>query len=161
MRISSMTLVLGLLALTGCDDPYQSTLKPDYTIHVMPTANGTMAAVPPSCPSWSAATTDPYDNKPVPQLGCATARNLAMMVDQPEDLVHGRTLGLASGVTAVGSVLRYNNDQTRGLLWTGTDPNQLGTTTSSTATSAITGELKTPGSSSSSSSSSSPAGAGP
>jgi Pilus biogenesis CpaD protein (pilus_cpaD) len=157
MRLSFMTLALGLVVLTGCEAPYSPTPKPDYTIRVLPSPNGTVAAVPPTCPSWTTATTDPYDNKPLPQLGCATARNLAMMVDQPEDLVHGRTLGPASGVTAVGSVLRYNNDQTRGLIWTGTDPNQLGTTTASTAASAITGELKPPGAGGSSSSSSSSA----
>src|ERR1700722_6115933 len=155
MRIATLSIILGVIALAGCEDPYQPTPRPDYTIRVMPTPNGNLVAIPPSCPSWTTATTDPYDNKQLPQLGCATARNLAMMVEQPQDLVKGRDLGGSSGVTAVGSVLRYNYGQTRGLIWTGADPNQVSNTTASTPNPAVNGEVIQPGSSASSSSSSS------
>jgi hypothetical protein len=151
MRVLAIFLLFGLAAFIGCADPYPPTLKPDYTIRVVPSGT-TMVAVPPSCPSWATETTDPYDNQPVPQFGCANARNLAMMAERPSDLVKGRDLDSESGVHAVGTVLRYNNDQTRSLIWTGTDPNQQSTTTMSTATSAITGEVTSPPGSSSASS---------
>jgi hypothetical protein len=152
--------LLGLALLTACADPYPPTPRPDYTIRVTPSDHG-LVAVPPPCPSWTTAVTDPYDNQPVPQFGCANARNLAMMVERPEDLVQGRELGPANGTHAVGSMLRYTNDQTRGLLWTGVDPNSIATTTSSTASSPISGEVSAPSSSSGSSSGSSSSAAAP
>ena len=143
-----------LLALAACEDPYAPTLRPDYTIRVMPTAQG-MVAAPPPCPSWATETTDPFDNQPMPQFGCANARNLADMVENPNDLVTGRPMGDARGVTAVGSIRRYDNDQTRGLIWTGTESNQTATTTASTSSSSLTGDVTGGAGASSSSSSSS------
>ena len=142
MRLSALILALGCFALGGCTNPYPPTPRPDYTIRVTPTANG-MVATPPPCPSWVTEHSNPYENQPLPQFGCATARNLAMMVERPEDLVTGRELGPANGVTAVGSMRRYNSDQTRGLIWTGQDPNAVAVTTSSATSSSISGELAT------------------
>lgn len=34
---------------------------------------------------------------PQPQIGCANQRNLALMIDAPEDLVVGRPLGAGDG----------------------------------------------------------------
>jgi len=126
---SSCALFLGLLALTACTDPYPPTPRPDYTIHVVSLPAGRVA-IPPTCLKWSEATTDPYDNQPLPQLGCATARNLALMVERPDDLVHGRELGPERGVHAVGTIRRYDNDQTRGLIdpQSGTDSVAASTT---------------------------------
>lgn len=139
------------LATTSCVE-LPPTPKPDYKIHVKTEGNKT-TAVPPTCASWNSDMTDPYDNQPLPQFGCANARNLAMMVERPEDLVEGRPMGAASAVTSLGAVIRYDNNQTRGLLWTGSDPNTVATTTSSTPASSLTGEsAKSSGSSGSSSS---------
>ena len=144
-----LTCLLGLLIISGCADPYPPTPRPDYVIRVVPSGHGGFVAVPPTCSSWITDTTDPFDHQPTPQFGCATQRNLAMMVENPEDLVKGRPLGPANGTTAVGSMLRYTNDQTRGLLWTGRESNTVATTTSSKATSSISGEVAGAGSSSS------------
>jgi len=140
MRLPIILVSLAVLLLAACSSPYPPTPKPDYTIRVIQTPNG-MVAVPPPCPSWVNDTSNPYDNQPLPQFGCANARNLAMMVERPEDLTQGRPLGPTSGVTSVGSMVRYNNNQTRGLIWTGQEPNQMSATTASTATSAMTGEM--------------------
>jgi hypothetical protein len=160
-RLSLISLSLGLLALGACADPYAPTPRPDYTIRVISTPKGD-AALPPACPSWSTATTDPYDNQLLPQFGCANARNLALAVDRPSDLVRGRDLGPQRGVTAVGSIRRYDNDQARGLI----DPNtsadsSVAATTSSAPASAMSGDVtggapSTSSSSSSSTTSSSP-----
>ncbi len=138
MRKIFALLPVALLALAACG--YAPTPTPDYTIRVMPTPNG-MVAIPPSCPSWNSATTDPYDNQPVPQFGCANARNLALMVDRPEDLVKGRDMGDSSGVLAVGAIRRYQNNQTRGLLDLDTSPDMsAAVTTAPSATSSMTGD---------------------
>jgi pilus assembly protein CpaD len=134
---SLILMTSGLLTLAACADP---TPHPDYAIRVIPTASGGVA-IPPACPSWSTSVSNPLDNQPVPQFGCATARNLAAMVERPNDLIQGRTMGDARGVTAVGAVRRYDNDQTRGLIIPGTEVNQPAVTTSSSGTSSLTGDI--------------------
>lgn len=162
MRLSSKFFLLSVLSLTACQ-VYQPTPKPDYTIQVIPTAKG-MTAIPPTCPNWATDITDPYDNQPVPQFGCATARNLAMMTENPEDLVKGRDLGETRGVLMVGAIRRYDNNQTRGLLSTSSSlDNAADVTTSPASSSTMTGDVtgSTSGGSSSSSSSSSSTSTGP
>lgn len=47
-------------------------------------------AVVPGCPNWSQASQPDWDNKSMSNYGCAVNSNLAAMVADPEDLVHGR-----------------------------------------------------------------------
>jgi len=152
--------LLALMTLAACVDPYQPTMRPDYTIRVVPTAQGDVA-VPPGCPSWTNDTKDPFDEQPDPQFGCSSARNLALTVENPDDIVHGRTLDDARGVTAVGAVRRYDNNQPRGLIWTGTEDNQAATTTASTGTSSMTGDVTGSANAAASSSSTGATTAGP
>ena len=49
-----------------------------------------VVAVPPDCPDWSENIGRDPQNMPWPNMGCATQRNLAAMVANPEDLVHPR-----------------------------------------------------------------------
>jgi len=147
-KTSLLIMALTPLVIAGCMDPYPPTLKPDYTIRVISSPKGDIA-VPPECPSWATATADPYDNQPPPQYGCATARNLALMVEKPGDLVHGRELGAQRGVTAVGAIRRYDNNQTRGLIYPAASPGtSVEVTSASTATSSMTGDMPQGGSSS-------------
>jgi hypothetical protein len=151
MKKSLMLMSFGLLTLAACSSPYGGTPRPDYTIRVVPTPNGPIA-VAPTCPSWATDTSDPFDNQPIPQFGCANARNLALMVEQPEDLVKGRDLGPARATTTVGAIRRYDNNQTRGLLDPDTSPDMAAAvTTSSTASSSLSGDATGSASSSSSS----------
>jgi hypothetical protein len=63
------------------------------------------------------------------------------MVENPDDLLAGRALGKMRGVTAVGSIRRYDNNQPRGLIWTGADANQTAATTAPTASSPMSGDV--------------------
>lgn len=160
MKQTNLMFALLPVLLAACD-PYPGTLRPDYTIHVVSTPKGDVA-VPPECPSWNTEVSDPYDNQPWPQFGCAQARNLALSIERPSDLVQGRDLGPERGVHAVGSIRRYDASQTRGLI----DPNTnadsaAAATTSSTAASALSGDITNGGGSSSSSGSSSSTSTGP
>lgn len=128
MRAQLMSLSLGLLLLTGCEP----TLRPDYRIAVMPTPEG-MVAIPPECPSWTTEATNPFDGQPVPQFGCAHARNLAIMVEHPEDLIQGRDLGSADANAAANAVGAYRNGQTRGLIDPGKSASQPAVTTATPA----------------------------
>jgi len=136
----SVFLAFGLLSLAACQDIYSATMRPDYTIRVTPTAEGSVA-VPPECPSWSDETVNPFDNQPLPQYGCATARNLANMVEDPNDLVEGRDLANMRGVTAVGAVRRYDSNQARGLILPSADSSQPAVTTSPSGASSISGDV--------------------
>jgi Type IV pili component len=49
----------------------------------------TRAAVP-NCPNWSVASQPNYNNRTMSNFGCAINSNLAAMVANPGDLVHGR-----------------------------------------------------------------------
>ena len=138
-RFSTFIVVLGLLGLSGCSD---LTPTPDYTIKVAPTADGrSQVAIPPECPRWTDNDLNFFDNQPMPQFGCADARNLALMVERPNDLLQGRPSGPANGVTSAGATMRYENNQTRGLVYIApSSDNSADATTASTAASAMTGE---------------------
>ena len=47
-------------------------------------------ASPPDCPDWSENVGRDPQNMPYPNMGCATQRNLALMVANPEDLIRPR-----------------------------------------------------------------------
>ena len=47
-------------------------------------------ATPPDCPDWSENVGRDPKNMPYPNMGCATQRNLAAMVANPEDLIRPR-----------------------------------------------------------------------
>ncbi len=164
MRIQPLKILtilpLLVVGLTACDTLYPPTPKPDNTIHMVQTPTG-LVAEPPTCASWATANINPYDEQPLPQFGCANARNLAMMVERPGDLVKGRDFGNANPTTTVGAQLRYTHNQTRGLLDLSTAADMSpAATTSSTASSGLNGDTPSGGSASSSSTSSSPSAGG-
>jgi pilus assembly protein CpaD len=47
-------------------------------------------ATVPNCPNWSQASQPDWDNKTMSNFGCGVNSNLAAMVANPEDLLHGR-----------------------------------------------------------------------
>jgi pilus assembly protein CpaD len=66
-----------------------------------------------NCPDWSkSGNYDPL-NLPHSNLGCATARNIADMVENPRDLEVGRTPGPASGHLGAAAVDRLYNDKVK------------------------------------------------
>ncbi len=79
-------------------------------------------AIPPDCPDWSENIGRDPQNMPYPNMGCATQRNLAAMVANPEDLVASARRDAASGRAprrGVGQIYRRarptNGLQTRSL----------------------------------------------
>ena len=67
----------------------------------------TTASVP-GCPNWSKASTPNFDNSSMPNYGCATNSNLAAMIANPSDLVHGREgSGVGDSFTATRAVDQY------------------------------------------------------
>jgi pilus assembly protein CpaD len=94
------------------DAPYATGARYDvvqvagnYGMMVEPGAPVTAGAVPngmvrvivsrtraevPNCPNWSVPSQPNYNNRTMSNFGCGVNSNLAAMVANPEDLVHGR-----------------------------------------------------------------------
>lgn len=76
-------------------------------------------ATVPGCPNWSRPSQPNYNNRMVPGFGCAVNSNLAAMVANPEDLIHGREgsalIDAATATKAVGSYRSAPPTGTEGL----------------------------------------------
>ena len=67
-------------------------------------------ATVPGCPNWSVPSEPNVDNASMSNFGCAVNSNLAAMVADPVDLVHGREGSAASdGVAGAKAVLMYRD----------------------------------------------------
>lgn len=118
MRNTLSLLTLSLLLTSGlsaCVEMH-STPVPDYRVKVMVSPDGQATAVAPECPSWADTNMSPLDNQHWQQFGCANARNLANMVDNPKDLVEPREAGAADGTYGASAVDLYRTGKTKALL---------------------------------------------
>jgi len=120
MRILSYSslLILTMTTLAGCQiTPFTSAPNPDYRIRVIPSADGRNYTIEkPNCPNWSDVQNSVDVNQRMPQLGCATARNLAAQIDRPMDLVKPRKLGAPDATISAGSISAYRSGKTKALI---------------------------------------------
>ena len=64
----------------------------------------------PNCPNWSVPSQPNLQNASMSNFGCGVNANLATMVANPEDLVHGREgSGVGDTQTATKAVASYRN----------------------------------------------------
>ena len=75
----------GLLLSSGA--PVTQGSIPPGAVRVV--VSRTRAEVP-NCPNWSVPASPNYSNRTMSNFGCAVNGNLAAMVANPEDLIHGR-----------------------------------------------------------------------
>jgi pilus assembly protein CpaD len=67
----------------------------------------TQASVP-GCPNWSEPSSPNFENRTMPSFGCAVNGNLAAMVANPQDLIHGREgSGVSDASTASRAIGAY------------------------------------------------------
>jgi pilus assembly protein CpaD len=65
-------------------------------------------AVVPGCPNWSQPSQPDWNNRSTSNYGCSVNSNLAAMVANPEDLLHGReSTGIADTTAATKAVELY------------------------------------------------------
>jgi pilus assembly protein CpaD len=94
------------LTLLGGAPATGGALRPDAVRVVV---SRTEAHVP-NCPNWSRWSQPNFDNTMASNYGCAVNSNIAAMVANPEDLVHGREFsGLSDARTATKPVSVYRN----------------------------------------------------
>ena len=64
----------------------------------------------PNCPNWSRPSQPNFDNRTLSNFGCGVNTNIAAMVANPEDLIHGREgTGTGDVDTAARAVLYYRS----------------------------------------------------
>ena len=64
----------------------------------------------PNCPNWSRPSQPNFDNRTLSNFGCGVNTNIAAMVANPEDLIHGReSTGTGDVDTAARAVLYYRS----------------------------------------------------
>ena len=66
-------------------------------------------AIVPGCPNWSVPSQPNYDNRTMSNFGCGVNSNIAAMVANPEDLVHGREATGSDVDTAARAVQFYRS----------------------------------------------------
>ena len=113
MRLSHVSLALGALLAAGSADAkhnfgLESTNQPVVTPD---------RAVVPDCPNWksggrdSAALTDS-------NYGCAVNSNLAAMIADPMDLIHGKTSDLPDTLVAHRAIKQWREAEPTAKQWT-------------------------------------------
>ena len=95
----------GLLVADG--GPVLAGAVPPGMVRIV--VSRTRASVP-DCPDWHEASQPNYNNHSGSNYGCATGSNLAAMIANPEDLVHGRGgSDIGDTRTATKAVDAYRN----------------------------------------------------
>jgi pilus assembly protein CpaD len=61
----------------------------------------------PYCPNWSVPSAPNYDNRNMSNFGCGVNSNIAAMVANPEDLLHGREGDGTSNVNAAARAVQF------------------------------------------------------
>ena len=69
----------------------------------------------PGCPNWSIPSQPNFDNASMSNFGCSVNANLAAMVANPEDLIHGREgSSVVDSETAAKAVNSYRSAKPTG-----------------------------------------------
>jgi pilus assembly protein CpaD len=61
----------------------------------------------PGCPNWSVPSQPNYNNRSMSNFGCGVNSNIAAMVADPEDLIHGRDGGATGDVNAAAKAVLF------------------------------------------------------
>jgi len=100
----------GMLVANGA--PVTAGAIADGTVRVV--VSRTRAEVP-NCPNWSDPASPNYQNRMLSNFGCGVNSNLAAMVANPEDLLHGRDPGaVIDPTTATRAVDAYRTQPPTG-----------------------------------------------
>lgn len=102
----------GLLVSEGA--PVTASAVPPGVVRVVVSRN--RVAVP-NCPNWSVPAQPNYNNRSMSNFGCAVNSNLAAMVANPQDLIHGREGASAvDATTGAKAVQMYRNWPLTGII---------------------------------------------
>jgi pilus assembly protein CpaD len=102
-QVASVVGNYGMLISAGA--PVTSGMIAPESVRVVVSRN---RAVVPNCPNWSRPSQPDFSNKQMSTFGCAVNSNIAAMIANPEDLIHGREgSGVGDALTANKAVDVY------------------------------------------------------
>ena len=99
-----VAILLGALSRKGLRPTVRVAAVPAGTIRL--TIERYVASAP-DCPNWSKTPGNDFGNTLPSDFGCATAADLAAMINDPRDLVAGRDASPAAGDAAIAPLQRY------------------------------------------------------
>ena len=95
----------GLMVLAGA--PVTAGVVQPGTVRVIVSRR---RAVVPGCPNWSDTAQTNFNNRSMSNFGCGVNSNIAAMVANPEDLIHGREgAGVVDANTSTKAVMFYRS----------------------------------------------------
>jgi len=104
-QVARVAGIYGMLVTVGA--PVNPGAVPADSVRVVVSRN---RAVVPGCPNWSRPAAPDPENHSMSNFGCAVNSNIAMMIANPEDLIHGREgNGVGDSVTASKAVQLYRS----------------------------------------------------
>jgi len=117
MRATS--ILLAALALAGCSQ--NPVTRTEWPVTVVPAGAqpDRLVAVPPECGPAPATVTRLHGtawHNPALGLGCSQARNFALQVEEPRDLLAGRPTGAPDGEREAAAVARYRKGEEKDLM---------------------------------------------
>ncbi|PWC40665.1 CpaD family pilus assembly lipoprotein [Azospirillum sp. TSO22-1] len=125
----TLIVLSSALALAGCSA--NPTERVDWPVTVAPAAGNPqrLVAVPPECGPVPATVPDLHGtswHNPHLGLGCAQARNAALQVENPRDLLSGRPTGAPDAEREAAAVARYHKGEEKDLMRSGTTTSGAG-----------------------------------
>jgi pilus assembly protein CpaD len=104
-QVAQVAGTYGMLVSAGA--PVNPGAVPADSVRVVVSRN---RAVVPNCPNWSRPAAPDPENHTMSNFGCAVNSNIAAMVANPEDLLHGREgNGVGDTATAAKAVQLYRS----------------------------------------------------
>jgi pilus assembly protein CpaD len=104
-QVASIAGQYGMMVSAGA--PVTAGMVQSGTVRVVVSRR---RATVPYCPNWSLPSQPNYDNRNLSTFGCGVNGNLAAMIANPEDLVHGREgSGVNDTTTAAKAVIFYRS----------------------------------------------------
>ena len=104
-QVAALASNYGMAVLAGA--PVTSGMVPPGAVRVVVSRR---RAIVPNCPNWSRPSSPDYQNRAMSNYGCAVNSDLAAMVANPEDLIHGRdNAGLGDTATGARAVEFYRS----------------------------------------------------
>ncbi len=109
IRAGLLLPMLAVVLLSGCSA--SAPISPrDHKIALVPDPDraGHLKALPPQCGEWDEDWLHPFTNGNAANFGCATAHNLALIVQNPADLEYpSEPSSSADAYVAAGALDRY------------------------------------------------------
>lgn len=90
------------ILVVGCAEPPQR-------VNLITNSKDNPIIIPPNCPDWSVSSSVNYDNTPTMNYGCATVTNFGVMVEDPNDLVVGKSSNLTDSSRTAAKVRAYKS----------------------------------------------------